>query len=69
MKFIVVLAAGSDNIESVDREVYGDNNFSDASIEATRCLFINGRADNVTAYRRYDDSTIASDHFFYAEME
>ena len=69
MKFIVVLAAGSDTIESIDREVNGNNNFADASAEAVRCLFVNGKADNVTAYRRYDDSTIASDHFFYGEKE
>ena len=67
MKFIVVLAAGSDTVESIDREVTGLNNFAAASAEAVRCLFVNNKADNVTAYRRYDNSTIASEHFFYGE--
>ena len=69
MKFVVVLASGSDTIESIDREVFGLNNFSEASTVAVRDLFANKSANNVTAYRRYDDSTIASDHFFYGEKE
>jgi hypothetical protein len=69
MKFVVVLSAGDNPIESLDREVPGQNNFADAAVEATRCLFGLSKADNVTAYRRYDNSTIAADHFFYAEKE
>ncbi len=69
MKFVIVLASGSTTLESIKRSVPGNNNFADASVEATKALFGASGADNVTAYREYDTSTIASEHFFYAEKE
>jgi hypothetical protein len=69
MKFVIVLSKGDNATESIKREVFGQNNFADAAVEATKALMHSTAADNVTAYREYDNSTIAADHFFYAEKE